>query len=334
MRNALASALLLGTILSSPAFALDACKPSTADAQVRVCAYAPTQRYVVNGLVGYPVNLKFADGERIKRFELAFTGLDAKGNPAPTWRGPGGKESGAAAGAVPLDKFLNNLPIWPFQAGRSALLVVTALPDGSERAYQFDLTARQGATDCGPSPAGPGCPEDTVTTAALQFAYPSDDAAAATKAAVDKRKAAVAEWQARQAKAKEGEAISRLKTDAFYGARNFAYQAKADPKFKSLAPSEVSDNGWLTEMQWPENVQIPTVTIIDPASGEERVAPVSQQGQMQIISTTAEWFRLRLGQTAVMDIHNLAWKAERPDPHTGTTSPDVVRHVIYQDAKR
>lgn len=333
MRNIIPPALLLGTALSAHAFALDQCKPSADDAQVRLCAYAPTQRYAVSGLVGYPVDLKFADNERIKRFELAYTGLDAKGNPAPTWRGPGGKEAGASAGTVPADKFLNNLPLWPFQAGRSALLVVTALPDGTERPYQFELTAPQGAADCGSSATDPGCPGDTVTTAALQFAYPTDEAAAATRAAADKKKAAIADWQARQAKAKESEAVARLKTDVFYGARNFAYQAKADPKFKTLAPSEVSDNGWLTEMQWPSNVQVPSITIIDPASGEERVAPVSQQGQMQIISTTAEWFRLRLGPKAVMDIHNLAWKAERPDPHTGTTSPDVVRHVIYQDAK-
>jgi hypothetical protein len=75
------------------------------------------------------------------------------------------------------------------------------------------------------------------------------------------------------------------------------------------------------------------IQIVALHSGEERVAPVSQQGQMQIISTTAEWFRLRLGPKAVMDVHNLAWKAERADPHTGTTSPDVVRQVIYQDVK-
>jgi type IV secretory pathway VirB9-like protein len=331
--RSISGALLMGTLLSTEAFALDLCKPSVDDAQVRICAYSPTQRYAVSGLIGFPVDLKFADNERIKRFELAYTGMDPKGNPAPTWRGPEGKGAGASAGTVPADKFLNNLPIWPFQAGRSAMVVVTALPDGTERPYQFELTARQAASDCGPSAADPGCPGDAVTTSALQFAYPTDDAAAASKAAADKKKAAIAAWQERQAKAKEGEAVARLKTDVFYGPRNFAYQAKSDPKFKTLAPSEVSDNGWLTEMQWPSNVQVPAITIIDPASGEERVAPVSQQGRMQIISTTAEWFRLRLGLKAVMDIHNLAWKAERPDPRTGTTSPDVVRQVTYQDQK-
>jgi type IV secretion system protein VirB9 len=320
MNRTIFALLLAGTALSSPAFALDACKPSTDDAQVRICAYAPTQRYVVSGLVGYPVDLKFAADERIKRFELAYT--------APTWRGPEAK-GGAAGGPMAAGTFQNNLPVWPFQAGRSALLVVTALPDGKERAYQFDLNARKAAADCDVAPAGPGCPGDDTTTASLEFTYPADEAAAAKQVATSKKEAAVAAWRSRQAKANEAKAIARLKTDVFYGPRNFAYQAKADPKFKALAPSEVSDNGWLTEMQWPANVQIPAITIIDPATGEERIAPVSQQGHMEIINGTAEWFRLRLGPKAVMDIHNLAWKATRPDPGTGTTSPDVVRQVIY-----
>jgi type IV secretory pathway VirB9-like protein len=325
--------LLVGTLLSTRAFALDPCKPSPDDKQARICIYSPTQRYIVNGLVGYPVDLRFGDAERIKRIELAYTGLAKDGAPAPTWRGPDVKGAGANAGGLPGGKFQNNLPIWPFQDGRSALLVVTATPDGNERPYLFDLTARNAASDCGATTDGPGCPDDDKTTSTLAFVYPADAAAAAREAAADRKKAAVAAWQAREDKVKEDEAVARLRTDVFYGPRNFAYQAKADPKFKTLAPSEVSDNGWLTEMQWPANVQMPTITILDPASGEERVAPVSQQGQMQIISTTAEWFRLRLGPKAVMDIHNLAWKAERADPHTGTTSPDVVRQVIYQDVK-
>jgi len=60
---------------------------------------------------------------------------------------------------------------------------------------------------------------------------------------------------------------------------------------------------------------------------------VSQQGHMQIVNTTAEWFRLRLGREAVMDIHNLKWSPNRPDPATGTTSPDVIRTVTYRDQK-
>ena len=325
-------ALIACTILSSHAFALDACKSTSDDKQVRICAYSPNQRYVLNGLVGYPVDIKFGDSEHIKRMELAFTGVAKDGTPAQTWRGPDTK--GKDGNALPPEKYKNNLPIWAFQEGPSAMLVVTALESGGERSYQFALNARKAATDCVATAAGPGCPDDDITTTTLTFSYPEDEAAAAAQAAEAKKQAAVAAWQARQVKTKEDVAIARLKTDAFYGVRNWKYQAKSDPTFKQLAPSEVSDNGWLTEMQWPANVQMPTITILDPASGEERVAPVSQQGRMMIISTTAEWFRLRLGPKAVMDIHNLAWSPERPDPRTGTTSLDVVRQVIFQDASK
>lgn len=312
--------LLVGTMLSTSALALDQCKVSPEDSMVRICTYSPYQRYVVNGVLGYPVNLKFGENEHIKRTEFAYTGVDKDGKPSQTWQGPAKKTGDESA--MPLDRFKTNLPIWPFHDGHSALLVVTDTSGGIERTYQFDLTARTA-----------GEMDPIVTTLALSFVYPADKAAEATKTANEKKQADIAAWQARQSKQKELEGIARLKVDAFYGTRNFAYQAKSDPRFRFLAPKEVSDNGWLTEMQWPANVQIPTVTIVDPVTGEERIAPVSQQDGMQIISTTAKLFRLRLGNDAVMDITNLAWNAERPDPRTGTTSPDVIRTVMYKDGK-
>lgn len=323
--------LLVGTILSSPAMALDACRVSPQDEQVRICTYNPDQRYMVSGIVGYPVNLRFGDTESIKRTEFAYTGKDAKGDPAQTWRGPAQK----ANGDTPLarDRFKTNLPIWPFHDGRSALLVVTQTQDGTERPYQFDLTAREPG-DCTASDGAAGCPSDVKTTAALSFVYPADKALADSKAAEAKRQAALAARQAAQATKKEADGVARLKTDAFYGVRNWAYQAKADKKYAALAPREVSDNGWLTEFQWPDNVQPPTITLIDPVTGDERIAPTSQQGPMVIVATTSEWFRLRLGRDGVMDIHNLNWSPERPDPGTGTTSPDVNRSVIYRDSKK
>ena len=333
--------LLLSSILTTQAHALDLCKPSADDSQTRICAYSPHQRYAVNGLVGFPVNLRFGDDEHIKRTEFAFTGVDQDGKPTQSWRGPSERAGGQG---VEADRFKTNLPIWPFQEGRSALLVVTQMPDGVERPYQFELTARRPG-DCAKGPQiadlngsqitndAPGCDGDTATTAALSFVYPADVDAAAVKATAEKKQAEAAERQAKRDNAREQQAIRRLRTDAFYGPRNWAYQAKADPKWAVLAPSEVSDNGWLTEMRWPGNVQLPSVTLIDPVTGDERIAPLSQQGHTRIIGTTSEWFRLRLGKDAVMDIHNLRWSPNRNDPDTGTTSPDVTRTVKYRDGK-
>src|SRR4051794_22382302 len=107
--------LLVSTVLSSPTLALDACKPTQADQNVRVCDYSPDQRYVVTDVVGYPVDLTFAPDERIKRYELAYTGRDKSGLPTQTWRGPKAKDGQS----FPEDRYKNNLPIWAFEAGHS-----------------------------------------------------------------------------------------------------------------------------------------------------------------------------------------------------------------------
>ena len=170
--------------------------------------------------------------------------------------------------------------------------------------------ARDAAPDCTALPAGPGCPSDSVTTATVMFNYPGDAAVAKKQDDEAKKQAAAAAWRTKQANTKEQQAIARLKIGSvFYGIQNYAYQAKADPKFKQLAPTKVADNGWLTTMQWPGNVQIPAISILDPASGQERVPAITHQNGMEIINGTAEWFRLRLGP-AVMDIHNLNWSPE------------------------
>lgn len=89
-------------------------------------------------------------------------------------------------------------------------------------------------------------------------------------------------------------------------------------------------------MQWPENVELPTITIVNKnvTPNEVRIAPVSFHGRVAVIATTAEWFRLTLGKKAVHDLHNLAFSKDRPDPGTGTNSPDVLRTVIMQKAPR
>ena len=321
--------LMVGsTLLSAPAAALDQCRQSDTDEQIRICVYRPLQRYAVNALDGFPVNLQFGPEERIKRFEPGYTGVDEKGNPAQTWRGPAGKPGEQ----VPVDKFINNLPIWAFAEGRSSLVVVTTT-QGAERSYLFDLNARKAATDCAVETAR-GCAADPQITSALSFIYPVEVAAAAAKETAAQRQASVAAYQAKQAKAKEAVAIARLKTDALYGTLNKSYQAKADPEYKMLAPSKVWDNGFLTAFVWPHNVQVPSIAMIDPVTGKPRVAPTSpsnlasQDGQIVIVNGTSEWFRLFLGKDPVMDIHNLAWSPNRPDPGTGTTTPDVIRTVI------
>jgi type IV secretory pathway VirB9-like protein len=312
-------------LLPTPVLALDQCEPSQMDQTIRLCTFAQAQRYRIAEKIGFPVNLQFSPDERIKRIEFGYTGKDKDGNPSPTWQGPNEK-AGTATACANAGRFVNNLPIWPFQAGQSGLLVVTCRPDGAERLYNFDLLA----TDDFPTDA----------TSGLLFQYP-DDAKAAAKAQAEaakaeasaRRTAALATWHAKQEKQAETEGIARLKTDVFYGPVNKAYRAHAEAKYASLAPKSVSDNGQLTQMQWPGNVPVPTVAIWHPETKEEIAVTPSTQGHMIVISGTAHWWRLRLGKDAVMDIENLHWSAEKPDPETGTSSPDVIRTVIYRSDK-
>lgn len=309
--------LLIGSLLSSPAYAMDVCTPADDDPQIRICSYSSTQRYAINAPIGFPVNLTFGERERIKRYDFAYSGSAKDGAPTSTWVGP---DRGKADKPMPEGRYLTNLPIWPLQSGHSALVIVTQTEDGGERSYQFDLTAT--------------AESNRSTTSALRFTYKAEVDATAAKAAAEKRQAQVVAWRQQQAKKSEDEAVARLKTDPLYGVRNWAYRAKADPKYKALAPTEVSDNGWLTEFQWPGNVQPPTISIMDPATSEERIVVPSQLGDMFIVNTTAAVFRLRLGHDAVMDVQNLRWSPYRPDPKTGTTSPDVVRVVTYASDKK
>ena len=306
--------LLLYACSASQAFALDTCRVSRADPQMRTCSYAPAQRYRVVGVVGQPVNLTFGAGETIKRIEWGYSGVDEKGNPIPAWRGPkiGGQ-------AMPGDAFKNNLPVWPLKDGHSQLLVITATEKGEERPYQFDLIARKPLPDCGINPGGAGCPEDRETTSGLAFVYPAEIAAA--RVAVRRERQ---EWR------DEALAALRLRTDALYGQRNWRYMAHGEARYAALAPARISDNGALTEMQWPGNVPRPSIYLWDPKTRQETIAPntVREDG-IVVVHTTSEWFRLRLGDKAVLDLHNLGWSPNRPDPGTGTTSPDVLREVRH-----
>jgi type IV secretion system protein VirB9 len=314
--------LLLGTVISSPAFALDQCTPSRDDPLIRVCAYKPTQRFQVTGIIGNPVTLTFGPSESIKRFAWAYSSVNDKGQPVPTWRGPKIKGDGADGGGMPGDAFINNLPIWPEAPGTSSVTVITTTKDGGERSYQFALTARKMADDCNADRAGAGCVGDALTTDGLQFTYPAEVSAAA-----------VAAWQTKQVAVKAKMAADRLKVDPLYGPRNFSYEAHGKKDFASLQPSAVSDNGWLTTMRWPGNIQPPRIYILDPKTGSEQIAPTTVRSDgITVVNTTSEWFRLRLGDKSVLDLHNLAWNPNRPDPATGTTSPDVVRTVISADS--
>ena len=179
--------------------------------------------------------------------------------------------------------------------------VVTKRPDGSVRSYQFELVARNAMAD---QPAA-------GAVFAIAFTYPEDARQAAV--ANRERNAAVADEQAAQA---------RLAVDFLSGPRNWRYAAQGSTK---IEPTEVSDNGRVTAFRFPGNSPVPTIYSIA-ADGQESIVPYTMRDELAVVSVTAAEFRLRLGDE-VIRVFNRGYDPTGISFATGTTAPDVVRHV-------
>ncbi len=299
MRVTIMSALL--ATVSLPAFALQIPPPGPDDPHMRQVAYNPMNRTQVIGEIGRETTLSFGPKEEILR--VVF-GQDPNG--ADIWQGPGKEEAGSKS-------YQNNLPLWPMKTDATNLQVTTQLPDGSQRIYQFALSAVK------PLPDGS---DDPIATFGLTFTYP-DDA----------RKAAVAAAQARNRVVADQKVKARLVTDIFYGKRNWNYVARPNEawRFAGWPKPQVSDNGEVTAFRFEGNVESPAIYIVDSPKcgpgGHERLAAFTDQDDLKIVKQTAQHFRLRLSD-GVMEVCNLAWNPVGQVPATGTTSPDVVREVV------
>lgn len=299
---ALASILVTGI---GPALALSVPPPGTTDPHMRTAVFDQMNRTALIGEIGRETTITFGPDERIGR--VVF------GQPeAELWAGPDPKEVQAQA-------LRNNLPIWPLKTGSTNMQVTTTLADGSQRIYQFALVARTPDNDGG---------DDPDATFGLIFTYPNEVKAAA-------KQAAVTAWTARKADTDKATAKARLAVDVFYGERNWSYVARPNKDWVANAwpKPEVSDNGQLTAFLFQGNVPEPAIYIVDtPAcapGGHERLAPFADQSGLKVVQTTAQHFRLRLGD-AVMEVCNKNWDPVGQPAGTGTTSPGVIREVVIQ----
>lgn len=286
MRTAMFAALL--ATVASPAWALNIPMAGGEDPHVRVAAYSPYQRVRIVGVMNHTTSITFAPNEHIVRLTL---GSDKD------WQGPDANKLNNA----PLR---NNLPLWPLRVGRTNMQVTTALPDGSERLYQYDLVVHDdpGAQD-----------DDPDAIYGLIYTYPRDVRAAAAVTARERRAAA-----ARQT------TEDRLATDFFYGQRNWRYTAQGRDRW--LEPDEVSDNGRLTAFKFAGNREAPAIYIVG-QDHTEQVAPFTMRDDLMIVQNTACHFRLRLGG-GVLEVYNKGdCSGAGENPGTGTTSPDVVREL-------
>jgi type IV secretory pathway VirB9-like protein len=288
----------------SAALALSVPPPGTADPHIRKVPYDQMNRTVLVGEIGRETTVTFGPNERIGR--VVF------GQPeAELWDGPDPKD-------IEKQALRNNLPLWPLKIGATNMQVTTILPDDSQRIYQFALYAKTANADG---------QDDPDVTFGLIFTYPQEVAEKA-------KQEASANWRARKEAADKATAKARLAVDVSYGERNWSYVGRPNKAWRANAwpKPEVSDNGELTAFRFQGNVAEPAIYIVDTPQcgpgGHERLAPFADQNGLKVIQTTAQHFRLRLGD-AVMEVCNRAWDAGvGQNPGTGTTTPNVIREVV------
>lgn len=297
-----AAALLLGTALAGPAFAMQDTRAGRYDPHVRTVVYNDMNVVRVVASTFTSTQIVFATTETITHIAI------------------GDREAWAPE---PTGNLLFLKPVEVRQP--TNMQVVTQRADGSARSYQFLLIARGVPSTSSDKVADLGgtVPETgDVTPFAIHFVYPEDA-----------RAAALAKQRAAEAGASERLAESRLAVDYFYGPRNWRYVAWGS---QAIEPFEVSDNGRLTAMRFPGNSPIPTIYSLAPTAGKtrrcgddggkfEQIVSYTMRADVAVIPTTATDFCLRHGEE-VLQVHNVGY-ALGPDPGTGTTSPEIVRSI-------
>jgi type IV secretion system protein VirB9 len=324
-------ALTAATGLAGAAAAIEYPPPGRDDPNMRTAAYKPGQRYLIVGVLRHETTIKFGKTEIVARVSFGdadvWEGQKAEGQRAPK----------------------NSITIWPLRVDLTNMVVTTELPDGSENTYHFAMLAHDPAklppssAACTPAllAALPDCAslqaEDPSAIYGLTFTYPADEKAAAV----------VAFRQARQ-NVDTNKAIDRLKVDFFYGERNWRYVAMGD---RRIAPTEISDNKWMTGLRYPGTLSMPAVFWLGP-DGSERSIVFERLDDVAIAKVRARVFRVRQG-LSVLDLYNcdglpsevcfaaakdvtafaaIPFADTGPDPRTGTTTPNVLR-IISRDEK-
>ena len=326
MRPIMTAAAMICAATTS-AHALQHPRPIGADPHVQVARYNPTEPVLVVGAVGRPLTITFGPTETIRQVFLdAGYVADGKAVDAP-WNGP----DPAQQGSQPLR---NILPLWAVRAGRSSVEIITGTEDGSTHEYHVVLVALPPQPDDCTPPSGQDFEDcdDPRLTAGLSFTYPPEphrptEAEQAAAQVATQRRIAAVKLAAKVA------AEDRLKTDIFYGVRNWKYVVKGKPQAAlDLAPDEMSDNTQVTGLLYLGNRTVPALYIVtdgakpcDPESKDERQVSAELDKDLLVIGETARHWRLRKGPTEVIDVCNVGFDAIGANPFTGTISPNVLR---------
>lgn len=300
MNTRIALLWVAGTVLASPALALETPPASRDDANMRVVPYNPMQRVRLVGMVGRATNITYPAREHIVRVVFGEEGL---------WEGPAPDD---VKGGLK-----NNLPLWPRKAGTTNLVVTTEDEKGDEHAYQYVLLGKAAQVA-----------DDPEATYGLVQTNPARVQAEQTEQARVRWLAQRGAWQAAQARKAEADAIARLAADRAVAPRNWRYIGRGNV---SLAPVEVSDDGQSTYLRYQGATHVPAVFTVA-ADGSEQTAMTSMDGETLVVHQVAREMHLRLG-AAVLYVWDRAYNpiginpatGQQADPQTGTSSPNVIR---------
>jgi len=198
------------------------------------------------------------------------------------------------------------------------LSVRTLQEDGTPRDYPLQWTATKpnAPSNVALASDGPNIPEvsaDQPPCYVIRYQYPADERAA-------KDKAAGAAWARRQAE-KQEIALRKQQMDAVHNVR---YVAMGDA---SIAPTEIFDDGYTTQLHFPGNMRIPVILTVAGDGKESEVTGITAEDNGVVkLHGVMPMLRLREGNL-VLCIFNRAYSPIGADPGTGTTSPTMDRTV-------
>ena len=276
---------------------------------IRIEPYNETAVVHLTAQVGRSFDVKFGNDDRIKFFVFGKTD-----GPLTV---PAGKKDPEQVSLIHV------LPITPVEAGKTNLFVDTLLPDSfTERTYHFIV-------DVLPESA----PETPDVIYEIRFTYNAADTKEGNPQAQQAAQVQAVSWKEKKAQADRDKAEARMRVDAFYGVRNWKYRAIGDASITPVKDG-ISDNGYLTIMRYPGNMEVPTVWVAEGGAWCEDTPPPeswlrSPERRAQVgglkadellqMNEVAEHIRLRLGGKTA-DISNCGFN---PIGQPGT--PDVVR---------
>ncbi|MBO9136612.1 P-type conjugative transfer protein VirB9 (plasmid) [Rhizobium sp. B230/85] len=279
-------------VLPASAYAEDTPTAGRLDPRMRSLAYSPDQVVRLSTAVGATLVVTFAANETVTAVAVS----DSKD-----------------LAALPRGNYLF------FKASKvlspQPVIVLTAGEAGSRR-YVFSISSRIMAR----------LDKDQADLYySVQFAYPSDVAAAQRRQAEQKAASDRMKAQERYQQSAQSLLNRPFGTEASQTS-NWHYVAQGD---HSLLPLEVFDNGFSTVFRFPGNTRIPSIYTVNP-DGKEAVANYAVKGDYVEIASVSRGWRLRDGHT-VLCIWNTAYDPIGRKSGTGTVRPDVAR--VFKEAR-